>query len=130
MAKRPQVSLAPIVSLSIEGSEDIGYMFIRFEWKSFVNGGYVVKASLEDPEYSQLGMIVKNYYLSRARRSPTKVVFEVKWSGDDSTGKHVAYITHLGSHGIHNNGVLEFIAVDPGLRELKQFNPILPLIYR
>ena len=113
MAKRPQVALAPNVSLKIAGGEDIGYMFIRFEWKSFVNGGYVIKASLEDPEYSQLGRIVKDYYLDKGRRSPTKVVFELKWPGAESTLQHIAYITHLSSHGVHNNGVLEFIAVDP-----------------
>lgn len=109
----PRISTHPEIFFSIEGGPDVGELFTRFEWKSFTNGGYIIRVKLEDPWWNILTDLATRFYLNKGRRSPTRVVFEVEWPGNERTGKHLAYMTDLDARGINANGSLEFVAVDP-----------------
>jgi hypothetical protein len=108
-----QISSHPEVYLKIEDGPDIGYMFTKMEWKSFTNGGYVIRARLEDPKWNILKSIATDFYLEKGRRGPTRVIFELIWPENETTGKHLAFITDMDAKGINSGGALEFIAVDP-----------------
>lgn len=114
----PKIGTHPEIYLKIEG-EDVSRMFSKFEWKAFTNGGYVIRAKLEDPYWNILRNLTTKYYLRKGRKQPTKAIFEIKWPGvpDGSTGKQVAYLTDLDARGYSTGtpgvGGLEFIAIDP-----------------
>jgi hypothetical protein len=110
---QPNVSHAPRLFLSIGDGQDAGYMFEKFEWKSFINEGYVVRAKLIDPYWNIIRDLATTTYLSQGRRKPTKVTWEIEWPTNEKTGKHIGYITDLDARGINSGGKLEFIAVDP-----------------
>lgn len=107
----------PTLFLTIGGGPDVGYLFERFEWKSFTNGGYIVRGKLSDSYWKKLRDIATKFYLEKGRKEPTKVVFELRWPGitgnNERTGKHLAYMTDLDAKGVEASGSLEFVAVDP-----------------
>lgn len=108
----PKVS-APDLKLTIADGQDVSHMFERFEWKSFTNGGYIIRARLIDPNWNIIKKFATQGYLQKGRKEPTKVKYELKWIGNESTGEHVAYMTDFDMHGVNAGGLLEFIAVDP-----------------
>ena len=110
---QPQISAAPQLFLQIAGGPNIGELFEKFEWKSFTNGGYIIRAKMVDPYWNILKNVATQFYLNKGRRSPTQVIFEIQWPGNKSTGKQQAYMTDLDAKGINAGGKLEFIAVDP-----------------
>jgi hypothetical protein len=113
------VGITPLIYLKIAGGEDIGKYFMKFEWKSFTNGGYVIRAKTSDGYWHKLKDIATQFYLDKGRREPTPVIFELFWPGvtgdNHSTGQHLAYMTELDARivGSEASGSLEFIAVDP-----------------
>lgn len=109
----PKISTHPEIFLSIAGGPDLGEHFLSFEWKSFTNGGYIIRAKLQDSYWNILTDIATQFYLDKGRRSPTRVIFQLGWPGNENTGKHLAYMTDLDARGINAGGGLEFIAVDP-----------------
>ena len=113
----PKISHNPQLYLTIgqDGAEgpDVGFMFEKFEWKSFTNGGYIIRARLRDPYWNILKNIATKFYLDKGRRKQTKVFYELIWPGLESTGKHLAYMTDMDARGINAGGFLEFVAVDP-----------------
>lgn len=111
---QPKISVNPELFLSIADGPDVGHMFERFEWQSFTNGGYVIRARLQDPYWNILKRFATETYLRKGRKEPTRVIFEVSWPGaKQSTGRHLAYMADLDARGINAGGSLEFIAVDP-----------------
>lgn len=112
------ISQTPNLFLKI-GSEDVGDMFLKFEWKSFTNGGYIIRAKLHDAVWSKLRDIATQFYLDKGRKEPTPVTYELSWPGvngdNRATGKHLAYMTELEARnlGAESGGYLEFVAVDP-----------------
>lgn len=112
----PKSGYNPQLSLSIADGPDIGHMFEKFEWKSFTNGGYVIRARVMDPYWNIIRDLATRSYLKEGRKQPTRVVYEMIWPGTDEdarTGKQLAYMTDLDAKGINAGGMLEFIAVDP-----------------
>lgn len=109
-----QVSHGVVVNIKIDNGDDIGRMFRKFEWASFINGGYIVRARLVDPYFNILKNIVTKGYLKDARQRETPVTFKIQWA---TTGKptteRTAFITDLKAHGIGESGELEFVAIDP-----------------
>ena len=65
--------------LIIAGGEEIGFrQMLAFEWKSFVNGGYIVRAKISDPNLKILKeSVVTQGYLDKARQQPTIVKFKM-----------------------------------------------------
>jgi len=107
----------PILYLTIAGREDTGRLFTKFEWKSMVNGGYIIRAKLQDSDWLMLQGIATEFYLQKGRKEPTEVIFELEHPGivgpNAKTGKYKAYMTDLDARGINKSGSLEFVAVDP-----------------
>ena len=118
------VSSHPDLYLTVASGENIGELFTKFEWKSFTNGGYVIRAKLVDPAWLKLSDIATQYYLDKGRRQPTRVVFKLTHPGisgpNNTTGEHLAFMTELDSTGLPHSGYLEFIAVDPPSYYLNQ----------
>lgn len=111
---RPKVSHAPNLSLEIAGNEDISRLFTKFEWKSFLNGGYIIKASVYDPYWQGLRSIIEDY-LKTARKEPTELKWSIEWATTDrKTEERTAILTDLYiPQGSQNGGNLEFVAIDP-----------------
>ncbi len=111
--------------------ENLSKLVQAFEWKSMVNGGFIVRAKLEDPYFEVLNKIIEGRrgrsrsgreapepWLDSARQhdNPTLVRFKCRWAGDRglATPERVALISDL--HALGNeafSGGFEFIAVDP-----------------
>lgn len=111
------VGTHPRLFITIGGGEDVGHLMQKFEWKSFTNGGYIIRAKLYDTGFNQLKDIATRFYLDKGMKEPTKVEFRCYWPGvtgeNADTGKHLAYMTELEAIGRLNSGFLEFVAVDP-----------------
>jgi hypothetical protein len=112
----PRQSTHPEIYLRIAGGPNIGDLFQKLEWKSFTNGGYIIRARISDSYWNVLHKLATDFYLAKGRRQPTPVIFEFIWpgvAGTPSTGKHLAYMADMDARGINAGGSLEFIAVDP-----------------
>lgn len=107
------ISHHPQLYISIADGPDVGDMFTKFIWRAFTNGGYSIRATLEDPYWKILKNLAIRGYLKKGRKEPTKVLWRISWPGNEDTGLHLAYMTDLDAHGIQSGGRLEFIAVDP-----------------
>jgi hypothetical protein len=103
----------PEVFCSIAHCEDIGFNFERLEWSSFVNSGTIISVRVKDPYWNILKQLGIRWYLATARKIPTELVWEVKWSDTNRTGKNLAYLTNLRGDGINAGGMLDFVGLDP-----------------
>lgn len=110
-----------------ENGEDIGYEIETFKWMSFVNGGYIIRVVLSDPNYGILNKLTKgsvdgvgadsdkNYvkYLKEGRSTPVEVKFRLVVNDENKTNIRHAYLTNLHARGEQQSASLEFIAIDP-----------------
>jgi len=110
-----ETGLAPSVTLQIEDGPDFSVTFESFEWASFMNNGYMIKANIVDPYFNKLRSIATREYLKEARVRPTALTFKIQWAGADlePTEKRIAYLAYLNGEGIVQRGNVEFIGVDP-----------------
>jgi len=100
--------------ITIAGGEEIGLnQMLAFEWKSFVNGGYVIRAKITDPDLTLLKNPVLKNYLKQARNSPTEVKFKIGYVGGGETKLRTALLTDLDLYGTPSHGGFEFVAIDP-----------------
>lgn len=109
----PKSTHKPIIELSIADGGDIGFNMAKFEWASFVNGGYIVRGRVRDPYFNILKDLATKGYLKEGRQKETKVKFRLKWSSGDETQERIAFMTTLNATGSNESGELEFIAIDP-----------------
>lgn len=109
----PVASVVPVVSISIAGGQDIGPNFSKFEWASFVNGGYIIRARVSDPFFNYLKNLAINGYLKEGRETETPVKFKISWSDGNETQQRTAFMTDLQAHGVNEGGEIEFVAIDP-----------------
>jgi hypothetical protein len=66
------------VEVKIDGSRNIGDQLLSFEWKTFVNSGYIIRAKFSDPFFRILEEIgATGGYLAKARNGPTPVTFKI-----------------------------------------------------
>lgn len=111
---------APFVELKIAGGREIGReQLLAFEWKAFVNSGYVIRAKISDPYFRVLKDAgIDKRYLAQARQAPTLVEFRIGWR-EGEVNKEVmsefrkAYISDLDQYGDMTHAQFEFVAVDP-----------------
>jgi hypothetical protein len=109
----PKSGYTTQVQLDIEDME-LGWAWVRLEWKAMVNNGYVVRGRLEDPHYKIFADVMELHYLKKARNEPIKIKFRFIWRGsEEKTETRIAYITDLYMRGTVEDGWIEFIAVDP-----------------
>ena len=109
----PKRTHKPIVEISISGGGDIGFNLTKFEWASFINGGYIIRAKISDPYFNILKDLATKGYLKDGRQKETEVKFRIKWSAGDETNSRMAFMTSLSASGVNESGEIEFIAVDP-----------------
>jgi len=107
--------LAPEVFVTISGSSNIGSEILSFEWKSFVNGGYIVRAKVHDPYLRLIRKLLKeNNFLKEARQKPTTVKFKLSYTDrPEETQERIAFISDIDVYGFASDANFEFIAVDP-----------------
>jgi len=109
----PKITHRPLVEISVDGGPDIGDKFTKFEWASFINGGYIIRAKITDYHFNILTDLATKQYLKDGRKKETPVKFKAKWAAGESTSERTAFITTLDSRGSFTDGELEFIAIDP-----------------
>jgi hypothetical protein len=116
MAERDPVGPTPNLDLTIAGEPNASPTLEKFEWWSFVNGGYQVRATLKDESWNILTPFIKKY-LEQGRKEPTPITWVMSWSDPDipkfETDRRTAYISSLRTTGIGGGGEIEFIAMDP-----------------
>lgn len=108
----PIIGHGPILKLTVAGVPELAEEWHKFEWKSFVNGGYIIRAQISDPYWNILRQMSQQY-LQQGRRKNTEVEWEISWPNGNTTEKKKGVLTDLDTKGIHAGGMLEFIAVDP-----------------
>lgn len=108
-----------------QNQHDFGPLVRRLEWKSLVNGGYIVRVKLEDPYFQLLDEIIEQsngglLQTGRQYDNPTLVRFTLKTNspvdggGYLQTKQRVALMADLHATGTAGfSGAFEFIAVDP-----------------
>ena len=108
-----------IIDLFIgDSTENWGRLVSRFEWKSMVNGGFIVKVRLEDPYFQMLDTIIEDTGLSllakgRQYISPMLIRFKLKWNNGTESKERVALVSSTDAVGRAGaGGSFEFIAVD------------------
>ncbi|MEM3000620.1 MAG: hypothetical protein QXU32_00660 [Nitrososphaerales archaeon] len=109
----PKSTVSPKVTIRIAGGPDVGGVCTNFEWASFVNGGYIIKAKLSDNGYNFLKDTATKFYLAKGRMQETEVKFRLEWLGGDKTEERTAFMTEMRATGTNERGYLEFIAIDP-----------------
>lgn len=111
---RVQITKNPLPTIKIAG-QDISANFKRFEWASFVNAGYIVRAQIHDPYHNWLQRFAtEKKYLELGRKEPFDVKFKIDWAeGPKMPELKKAIITDLSTTGTMNMSMLEFIAIDP-----------------
>jgi len=98
---------------------DVTAFVSTFEWKSMVNGGYVVRCCVQDPFFQTLDQIIEEQgsdYLITGRQydKPALMVFQLEWQGGVKSKQRVALISDIRAVGKEAfKGVFEFIAMDP-----------------
>jgi hypothetical protein len=118
---RPQITF--IFDLPDTGlqEQDVGKMLSSFEFKGMVNGGYVVKGKLVDPNFNMLNLLIDSGYFAETRTRPVPVIFQIRWGPkaetqfpESATKRQIAYLLSLRASGQSaDKAVLEFIALDP-----------------
>ena len=116
MGDSPPIGPSPNLNLTIAGQDSAAATLVKFEWWSFINGGYQVRAKLKDESWNILLPFVKEY-LEKGRKEPTPITWIMTWSDPDipkpETEKRTAYISSLKTTGSPAGGEIEFIAMDP-----------------
>jgi len=111
-------SAAASVDCKINGIP-VSKLVSSFEWKSFVNGGFIVRAEIIDPYFQLLGKIFEESgsgILPTARQydKPTLIEFSLAWVDGASTPPRVALVSDIYASGSDATaGLFEVIAVDP-----------------
>lgn len=101
------------------GDTDFGDKFSKFEFKSMLNGGYIVRCTLFDTHFNLLSLLIENGYLEKSRSQILPIRFQMKWSKEASNPKSAtrlqkAIVLSLKAIGSGpDKGQLEFIAMDP-----------------
>ena len=115
MAEQP-IGSYPELSVIVAPSREIGDQIVSMDWKSFVNGGYVVRARVHDPYLRLIRELTnQNSFLKTARQGPTEVKFHLNWreTPDRRTTPRRAFISDIHIYGTARDAGFEFVAIDP-----------------
>jgi len=110
-------------------NKDWGYLMDSFEFKGWLNGGYIVRARLADPHFEMFDALTKYGYLLDSRGQlievqfrlshdhPTQTIADGTLNADNrerSTQLQRAYIIALETSGdTADMSYIEFVAIDP-----------------
>ncbi len=108
------------------GGKPYGNLVTKFEWKSMVNGGYIIKVTLRDNNFELLDSLIEGTsnkgYLDTGRQydeiaqkdSLSLVTFKLSWVGGAETKERIALISNVYAYGGQEAaGNFQIIAVDP-----------------
>lgn len=101
------------------GNVKVGHLINNFQWKSLVNGGYIIRVRLEDPYFNIFYKVIEDpggHLLPTGRQydRPTLVTFKVKWDNGIEGRERVALVSDMHCLGGDEfSGRFEFIAIDP-----------------
>ena len=93
-----------------------GPKYISVEFKSMVNGGYIVRGTLADPRSGLLTQLINTGYLESSRTHALQMRFRIRSSVNDelATDFQIVNIVSLRAKGNSpDTCTLEFIGVDP-----------------
>lgn len=123
--KRPTTEARPGLKLyfvGVSGIEHIDYgrRMTKVKYKCMLNGGYIIKMVLHDPNFNILDAIIKADFFKTSRSKPLIVRFRLVASRDGGeypeagTKEQIAYVTQVKSAGNQADVArLEFVAIDP-----------------
>lgn len=105
------------VDLYIGNSKrDWGATVQRFEWKSMVNGGFMIRCKILDHGFDLLDDVFTNDFFRNARQNqePLIIAFRLRWVEGYMTKWRTAIISDMDNRGQSGyGGMFEFVAVDP-----------------
>jgi hypothetical protein len=117
----PKYGLFGSVEISINGV-DIPYIAVEsFEWASSINAGYMVQATISDPNHVLFELIVRGAaegavvdYLKHGRQKPVKIEWRLLQAGTDKkTEKRLGYLLNLNARGAGLRAAFSFVGQDP-----------------
>lgn len=108
-----QVGAKPSVEISVAGGPNIETKYTKFEWASFVNGGYVIKGEIDDSWWNTISNLATNSYLREGRIKAVPITFSILWDENRRTTKRTALLTELEASGKGDGGDVTFVGVDP-----------------
>jgi hypothetical protein len=105
-------------------TRDFGRFLVKAEFKAMLNGGYIVRIKLFDPDFNMLTTLVEDKYLADSRRQPFPIWFRLIWGDDDAgdigvssryaTKRQRAIVSSMRVHGEGADiGYVELVAIDP-----------------
>ena len=119
----PKAKASPVIKLTIDlplgDLRNPGKLVRKFQYKAMVNGGYIVRAELQDPNSRMLNAMMENGYFEQVRTKPVDMIFQIKWGPDGSypesaTQEGVVHLLSVSAKGgAPDVNYLEFIGVDP-----------------
>lgn len=120
----PKIQHLPQVTIIFEMpgfKYDVGGQFINLDFKGMVNGGYSIKATLVDPHFNFLNLLIDSGYFQNSRTEPIVVRFQLRWGAkkdtsfpETATREQIAYLTSLKANGAGSDKAeLTFEAIDP-----------------
>lgn len=119
MSSSPKAGATPYVDFSFKGISNKNTLLRRAQYKAMLNGGFIMRLELYDPNSSMLTELIKNDYLGTARNSRLEMTYAFKWNKDgkppeQATKKETAYVIGVRAWGkAPDTNYLEFIAIDP-----------------
>jgi len=108
-----QVTAKPSIELSIAGSVNLVEKYEKFEWISFVNGGYIIRGKIDDSWWKTIRKLATDRYLQKGRLEATPVTFSILWDENKRTTPRTAILTELENDGKGAGGSVTFVGVDP-----------------
>lgn len=121
MAKSPRGSARPVITLifDLDTPFDASNLCLKLEFRGMLNGGYIIRACIGDPNFNMMDTLIQNGYLAKSRTKELVMRFKIEWEdasggSDSATKEQIAIVTSFEGHGgAADVGDLEFIAVDP-----------------
>lgn len=106
---------APYLLITLNGKQFANDRFLAFEWKSFMNGGYIIRGVVSDPYLNELtNLFITDGYLKHMRKEPTPITFKIGWQLDGKqSDTYLAYLIDVHAVGVSDSAAMEFIAIDP-----------------
>lgn len=98
---------------------DLGRYFTDFEFKSMMNGGYIIRATLYDAHFNLQSELIREGYFKKSRTSPVYVKFQILWNKESTypesaTKVQEAILVAMEADGTASDKAnITFVAIDP-----------------
>jgi hypothetical protein len=122
MLTQPQSQARPTVHIQFPGfldGRDWGHLYRKFEFRAMMNGGYIIRCTMQDAHYNLLNKLLEADYFKKSRNTPVPVRFQILASPEGkypktATRPQTAYLLSANiKAGPADMGLIEFVAIDP-----------------